>query len=130
MYEHEKEKLLNKKIVGAYFKNGAIYLDAGEVKFQLTPWGDCCSQCYITDVCTSEALEGATIEDIETLESVRTSTDTYGDVSDCWGYRFITDKGICTVGMRLDHNGYYGGSLEVEFSNFAPADMEKLKDFS
>ena len=94
----------------------------------LTPDGDCCSRCFINDVDGAEALKGGTLIRVEDLELVK-GDQNEDDVIDRWGHRLITDKGICTIGMRLEHNGYYGGTLYVQ-QTLTPPDAPELEDFS
>ena len=87
--------------------------DAGD--FVATSNGDCCARCYVQHVSGSDALApGATVRSVEDIEAppVPKDADSYV-VSDTWGHRITTDKGVCTIEMRVDHNGYYGGSLDL-----------------
>lgn len=49
---------------------------------------------------------------------IKQDEDCYGDVQDIDFYHIKTNKGVITVDMRTDHNGYYGGNLE--FVGFKP----------
>lgn len=79
----------------------------------LVPYGDCCSSCFIEDVDNIDALQDAKVTGVEELE-INSRRNAEFEVTDTWGYRLHTDKGICTIGMRLEHNGYYGGRLLVK----------------
>lgn len=53
------------------------------------------------------------------------SEDTeYGDVSEWCFYDIQTHGGDISIEFRLDHNGYYGGSLD--FGSFIPT-VEPLR---
>jgi hypothetical protein len=125
------EVLLGKKIVRALFTGTNIVLSLADGTHKtLTPDGDCCSECFINDVDGADALKGGTLLRVEDLEMTTDppSEEACG-VVDRWGHRFITDKGTCTIGMRLEHNGYYGGSLYVQKTLEAP-DAPELVDFT
>jgi hypothetical protein len=117
----------------ALFNGGSIYLETQDDKvYQLYPFGECCSECSIEHVEFADALIGVIhkIEDIEEKEMLKDY-----DVITTWGHRFHTDKGICTVDMRLEHNGYYGGELDITELDDAAEERELrstyevLKDF-
>ncbi len=40
-----------------------------------------------------------------------------------------TTRGACTIDMRLNSNGYYGGSLDVETVEAVPNGATVLEDF-
>lgn len=49
-------------------------------------------------------------------------------MTDTLGHCVTTNKIVCSIEMRVNHNGYYGGSLEVneyQVNNKAPV----LDDF-
>lgn len=104
------------KIFGAGYDGNSLYFVTDKGAFKGEPFGDCCARCYVQHVSGSEALSGATIQEIGAVGGAR-EEGTYGDVSDTWGHLITTNKGRCTIEMRVEHNGYYGGSLD--FSEFA-----------
>lgn len=130
--DYVEDNILNgAKINKVFYNDGIIYLDTDKGGFGLEPYGDCCAHCYITDVDGSETLEGGTILEIQDLERpsiLKEDAFYYSEVSEVWGHRIVTDKGICTVGMRVDHNGYYGGCLNV--TKGCIENGPKLTDFS
>lgn len=109
--------LEGKTIVLATFSEGNIYLETDDGTYKLQPVGECCAVCYIEHVSGSDAMSpGAVIWEVEDIESpvpIIDADDSYGDVIEAWGHLFKTSKGYCSLEMRLQHNGYYGGSLEV-----------------
>lgn len=111
--------------------NIILVLDAGAIR--LRPEGDCCANCYIAHVDGSETLTDAVVTEIENLELPRVpltaEESTASDAVDSWGHRIHTTKGICTIDMRVEHNGYYGGRLECEEIDTAPEDAISLVDF-
>lgn len=91
-----------------------LYLMTDRGLYRLSPEGECCSHCYIQHVNGAWALaRGAVISSVENIELPPVPEEEANDVSDVWGHRITTDKGNCSIEMRLDHNGYYGGSLDV-----------------
>lgn len=123
--------LVGLKINKAYRTPEGFVLDTSMGTLVAYPEGDCCSQCSITDMCFTEALEGAIIKEIEDMSLPAPAAQSGDDVVDVWGHRIHTDKGICTIGMRLDHNGYYGGSLHFsKQNNMDLSTLAKLEDFS
>ena len=121
--------LIGKTVIAAYTKDGNVFLDTSHGIFKLEPSGDCCASCYIQHVAGSGAFPG-TIAEIRDVDS-STKADDYdnGDVSESWGHLFVTDKGHCTFEMRVDHNGYYGGSLECYKVEAIPTNSKELDDF-
>lgn len=127
--------LVGHTIVAAWLVKGpeeddciGLHMGPGDTLLAV-PVGDCCSHCFIQHVESASALVG-TVTEVEELathpatEEERADTkasDKVGKawgrradgVLDVWAYRVHTEKGICTIEMRLDHNGYYGGGLEI-----------------
>jgi len=121
-------RLINQFSTNPRILHGNLYV-AG---FKLTPEGDCCASCYIQHVSGAEALYDAMIFEVETIDSSpeMQAQDTDTDcVSESWGHRIRTSKGYCTIEMRLDHNGYYGGSLECTECENVPESATTLDDF-
>ncbi len=109
-------ELIGKHIIDARYADGNIYLNMEDGKtVALEPYGDCCAHCYIENVSGSEALQDATVESIQDLDVPLSDDDVNDDstVTNAWGHRVLTSKGICNIEMRVVHNGYYGGSLEA-----------------
>lgn len=52
-------------------------------------------------------MNDCVVRDVEDLTLPQPSFDKV------WGHRILTSKGICTIEMRVDHNGYYSGWLNV-----------------
>ena len=124
------DTVIGKKIDRALWtgRDIVLCLSDGTVS-TLTPDGSCCSECTIADVDGSDALKGGTLLRVEDLELVKGGNLDDYEAVDVWGHRFVTDKGICTIGMRLEHNGYYSGQLYVQQTLEAP-DAPELEDFS
>ncbi len=122
-------ELIGQKTDSVFYDGENIYL-AG---FKLTPKGDCCAHCYIQHVSGSEALENAEIYEVESIDSTPAmqaeDRDDSCDVSESWGYRFKTSRGYATIEMRVDHNGYYGGSLYCNPCSKIPENAKRLDDF-
>jgi hypothetical protein len=132
------ETLAGRHIVSAHFDKTNIELVSHDplpyhsrTKVHVTrlmPDGDCCSHCFIQHVSGADALQDATIVSVETLET-RSENDPNGDVMDSWGHRLTTDKGTCTIEMRLEHNGYYSGQLVLSTFLNETSDAPLLEDF-
>jgi hypothetical protein len=110
------EALVWKTIRKATKHGDDLFVETSDGSFRLSPWGDCCSSCYVQHVSGTDALaEGAVVayvEDID-VEPRAEDEDCGGEVVDTWGHRITTSKGVCSIEMRLEHNGYYGGALQV-----------------
>lgn len=104
---------VGKTILGVTKLEDDLYLETDSGSFRLAPYGDCCAHCYIQHVSGADALApGAVVMGVEDIAGNREEPSEY-DVSDTWGHRIATTKGTCSIEMRVDHNGYYGGSLEI-----------------
>ena len=92
----------------------ALNTDMGWLR--LTPEGECCANCFIQHISLADALQGAKVTLVEPiLEVEKERGDGPGDgYAEQWGHRIHTTKGTCTIEMRVEHNGYYGGMLKVE----------------
>ena len=129
----ELKDLVGMKVKKAMMQGGDILLETPEGTIRLFPEGDCCASCYITDIDGSEALKNSTIKEVEDLvRPALPDNEKTDEVSDVWGHRIHTTKGIVTIGMRVDHNGYYGGSLYVskEKGELRMDTVKDLEDFA
>jgi hypothetical protein len=127
MYDND---LRDKRIVDARY-DGSIHLNLADGnRIALEPYGDCCANCYVQHVDGADALMDATIKNIQDLDIPVPSDeeDEYSTV-EAWGHRIITDKGVCTIEMRVVHNGYYGGSLNDRLIKDCHSQAKLLEDF-
>jgi hypothetical protein len=109
------EMLVGAKMVLATELAGDLYFLTDRGLYVGRPYGDCCASCYVQHIEGTWALaKGATIASVEGIELPPVPQEEQNDVSDVWGHRITTDKGVCTIEMRVDHNGYYGGSLNFD----------------
>jgi hypothetical protein len=107
------EKLYGWMVEEAFYDKENIYLSlSGGQKVMLEPRGQCCAYCFIQHVSGADALKNGVILEVETIDGAHEEISDY-EVADSWGHRIRTDKGICSIEMRVEHNGYYGGSLNV-----------------
>ncbi len=107
------DELVGLHVLEARYDGSIIDLNLTESFLRLIPVGDCCANCYIQHVSGAYALQNATIRSVETIESTPTDEEiAAADCLDAWGHRITTDKGVCSIEMRTDHNGYYGGMLQ------------------
>ena len=111
------KELVGLTVEAAYKHEDNIYLALLDGRIvRLRPEGDCCAWCYIAGATLTDALTVATVTSVEDLEMVQEDRS-YGDAIDTWGHRIHTTRGTCTFDMRVEHNGYYGGTLKVEFNH-------------
>lgn len=107
------QKMIGAEILGVAYKGETLYISTNCGVFVCTPEGDCCAQCYIQHISGTDALaKGAVIASVEDITLPDVEQGEF-DASDVWGHRIITDKGHCSIEMRVDHNGYYGGWLSI-----------------
>lgn len=123
------QSLVGAKMIAARWDGENLYFVTDRGTFKGRPEGDCCAHCYVQHVSGTDALaEGAIVNATELIGGTSTQAE-YGDVSDTWGHRIRTSKGICSIEMRVDHNGYYGGALEFGRCDSAPVAAKPLDDF-
>lgn len=127
--EHSLFDLPSKHIKQAYKCDGELILELDNKIMLLQPVGECCANCYVQSVCFSEALIDATVFAVEELNVKKPKDDDFGNTIDCWGYRIVTNKGICNIEMRVSHSGSYSGSLDIHYIDNIPDNATKLVDF-
>lgn len=94
----------------------AVAFDFGDQQLVAKVDGDCCSLTWIENIDNPEALIGATVTAVESIEmpdlgNVGTPHQPSVDEVSYYGERITSTKGICVIDYRNDSNGYYGGSL-------------------
>jgi hypothetical protein len=109
------EMLVGARVLVAMMRDGSLYFATERGIYRASPEGDCCANCYVQHVSGTDALApGAIIAAVEDIVLPPVAEEERTDeVSFVWGHRITTDKGICSIEMRVDHNGYYGGNLSV-----------------
>lgn len=124
------EILRGKCVINARYDGDSIHLNLlGNKYISLVPYGDCCSHCFIQNVSGSEALVDAAILSVEDLECVASEQEeNEHEAVNAWGHRIVTNKGICSIEMRVYHNGYYGGSLDPSMHD-GQSNAKVLEDF-
>ena len=76
--------------------------------------GDCCAHCYLANVSGSENLVGSKILELYDQEWITEVNDEENyNVEESMGTRIKTTKGYVELESRVEHNGYYGGSIDV-----------------
>lgn len=113
----ELTHLVGKTIKAVDWDGTNLYIATNVGNFELSPYGDCCAHCYVQHIDGSEALQGATVKEIQDVGGESSGDRDSCEVSDVWAHRIHTDKGICTIEMRVDHNGWYGGQLDMSEYN-------------
>ncbi len=109
----EFEQLIGWIVLNAFYDGDSIYLCTYKGVVKLSPHGDCCATCYVQHVAGADALRNSVVTRIEHITMPTLVDHEYNDVSDLWGHVIYTDKGTCSIEMRVDHNGYYGGELRI-----------------
>lgn len=77
---------------------------------------------------SSEHLVNASVLAVEDLELEDVPESTEDHVIEVWGHRIITNIGICTISMRVEHTGYYGGRLTVKAADMITEGAKPLTD--
>lgn len=130
-------KILSAKISD---KKEIIILTTETKEIFLTWSGDCCSKCYVVHVSGLYFLIGATISRVENTTWSVLSAPNEEDIFNCgyttesMGTKLFTNKGSITIECRLEHNGYYGGTVNIsegaplgQYSDFyTPDDMSEI----
>lgn len=155
VYVTEAEKriyeLLNKTITNLYLnsaKDEGYIICSDKSIYRLECVGDCCSSAWIQHINGIENLLGNKIVKIDIKEQTQISdgskwydkSDTesqimpYGCVIASGFYTFLTTKGFFDIELRISHNGYYGGQIEIEKTVGIPVILDSvhpeiLKDF-
>lgn len=112
------EELVGREITSVWQRNDGTELLLFFVEGQtmmLTAEGDCCANAYIESVDTPEWMIG-----VVTRTEARDATDASGvsgetasgDVLDVTFYEISTKRGTCVIELRVEHNGYYGGTID------------------
>ena len=122
--------IIGKKIKQPFYYDQYVLLEMEDGGiYQLEPEGDCCAHCFFQHINYPDALIGGTIAKVVNVEQDRLK-DTDYEVVDVWAHKLITDKGVCMLEMRLEHNGYYGGRMNVrKYPSPVPADAKPLEEF-
>ncbi len=120
--------LAGKRVWNAFKSNDDIYLETDKGAFRLYPEGDCCANCFVVSVDNADALRAAEILRVEDLDTSSEEVDWM--TTDTFGHRIVTDRGICTIDMRTEHNGYYSGCLNVVAVDCVPNGANPLHDFT
>lgn len=138
----EIQDLVGKKVLSAKINstNDIVALDTDKGTLYLSWYGDCCAHCFLANVSGVDALIGSTILEAQNTDwtYVKRNEDDY-DVTETMGTKLKTTKGYVDFESRVEHNGYYGGSLEVsekgpndqygDFKDLKEEKFKKLEDF-
>lgn len=87
-----------------------VILTTDKGKFFLTFVGSCCAKCFLANVNGANNLI-STITKVESSEWIKIYDD-YG-CEETMGVKFTTLKGYVDFETRVEHNGYYGGWIQV-----------------
>lgn len=109
--------LVGKKITAVYLATDGHAIkfstDSGEIVAKTD--GDCCSNTWIENVEMPDNLLG-TVQSVEDLTLREEGED--GELTQFYGCKIVTEKGICTLDYRNESNGYYGGNLSWPDDNY------------
>lgn len=106
-----------------------VVLETDKGKITLAWEGDCCASCYLANFNGIDALIGAIITEVEHSQWEIINDLDY-NVLESMGTKIKTNKGYVDFETRVEHNGYYGGYLNVykqpehdlDLSEFKPLD--------
>lgn len=108
------DELDGREITSAYLSSNdselLIFFKEGD-PVSLQAEGDCCAQAYIESVDAPEWLKGIVLSTEEREGGEIDTGRGYDEVCDVTFYVISTAKGSCTIELRTEHNGYYGGWL-------------------
>jgi hypothetical protein len=114
MIDLEIKALVGRLVLGAQINDEkdlvALYTDKGML--YLTWEGDCCAHCFLAAVTGAANLIGATIMEVTNSEWIEMSNDDNG-VIESVGTTIQTSSGTVTFESRVEHNGFYGGYIQV-----------------
>lgn len=121
--ENPLDSLIGRRIESLFLHPEGRFLlintDGGLFKYNAI--GDCCAECYFSEISGVEALIGYKILSVELIPKITTcgepSEDFFGDrniVCDLMGIKIVTCGGYAELYFRNYSNGYYSGWLEKE----------------
>lgn len=125
-------KILSAKINDEY---DLVVLETDKGPLNLSWYGDCCAHCYLAHVSGSDELIGSTVLSVENTKwnYIRNTPDLVrdecSDVTENMGTSVKTNSGYITFETRLEHNGYYGGTINITEESIETKHMSSLKDF-
>jgi len=113
--------LVGRKILSAEInqEKDLVVLDTDHGKLYLTWVGDCCTNCYLAHFSGADALVGSIVNSVE--DTKWDPKEESGGVTETMGTTIVTSKGYVTFESRAEHNGYYGGWINV--SSTGPVDQ-------
>jgi|SRR6185436_7672415 len=127
---NEIKDLIGLHINRAMYNGTNIFLDTDQGIVMLEPYGQCCAYCFIQHVSIAYALINSDIISVKDITFFQPIDALFSNQTiEVWGHSIDTTKGSCTIEMRVEHNGYYGGSLNVSFVEKIPQDSKPLEDF-
>jgi hypothetical protein len=106
------DDLIGKKIINVYSDSDRIYLkfETDNGNFYYECHGDCCASPYINSMQgLSDIIDQVVTEVlVEGADEIKNGSSDYTDVT---FYTIKSLKGRLHIDFRVNHNGYYGGSL-------------------
>lgn len=120
------EKLIGRKILSAKINQSKdiVILETDKGNLYLEWYGDCCAHCYLANVAGADSLVGSTILEAYNADWIASKEGEY-DVVESMGTNIKTTKGYVSFESRVEHNGYYSGSLNVKEH---PGELYNLSD--
>ena len=122
------KELIGFKVIKPFYDDESVYLFGKNALFQLYPETYYCAISFIHHINNADLLYDTEILNVEYLD-LKTLPSKQDCLVEEWGYRIITIKGICTLEMRMESNGYYIGLLRRKKVTNIPANAKELKDF-
>lgn len=112
LYSREIGAALEGRVIqGVTSTTGGVRIDTDAGPVRLRAVADCCAHAWVEAV---ECCELPARFQSWDPKPTATTEHEYGDVLDIGFYDLVTDKGHCSIELRVSHNGYYGGVLELD----------------
>lgn len=118
-------------LVGQTVREARISADAEMIAFQtdssLVAYravGDCCSDCWFSDINGATRLLGQTVIRVED-KGMAEEEGTRQEADRVYAYTIVTQRGHCDLELRNSSNGYYGGWCEL--TELTDADWDQMQ---
>lgn len=100
--------------VDAPHTNISFMTSVGRLGFAVE--GGCCSVSWIEHLSGVDQLLEATVTRVESVDMPEAPDDGGETVTQVYGVRITTDRGVALLEFRNESNGYYGGAIRYDES--------------
>lgn len=135
--------LIGKRVISAETnkEKDLVILNCADGKLFLTWEGSCCAKCYLAHVGGAEDLIESEIIEAENRLWSKNLQGSEFHVVQTMGSQFKTTQGYVFFETRLEHNGYYSGSIHISdqypvdqydeprYKDYEIIETEELEDF-